>query len=57
MPHSLNIISSVLSSTIRRWRGTAGSKTVQQPPQLPILYDCEDDAECRLVCEATATEY
>ncbi len=52
MPHSLNIISSVLSSTIRRWRGTAGSKTVQQPPQLPILYDCEDDAECRLVREA-----
>lgn len=52
MSHTLNIVSSVLSSTARRWRGTTGSKTVQQPGQLPILFDCEDDPECRLVREA-----
>ncbi len=52
MPHTLNIVSSVLSSTARRWRGTTGSKSVQQPAQLPILFDCEDDPECRLVREA-----
>ncbi|MDO9180627.1 MAG: glutathione S-transferase N-terminal domain-containing protein [Agitococcus sp.] len=52
MPHSVNIVTSVLSSTIRRWRGASGSKTVQQPAKLIELYDCEDDAECRLVREA-----
>lgn len=52
MPHTLNIVSSVLSSTLRSWRGAAGSKTIQQPPQLPILFDSEDNPECRLVREA-----
>lgn len=52
MPHTLNILSSVVTSTLRRWRGTTGSKTVQQPAQLPVLFDREDDAECRLVREA-----
>lgn len=50
--HSLNILSSVLSSTLRSWRGTTGSKNVKQPPQLPILFNDENDAQCRLVREA-----
>ncbi len=52
MPYTLNILSSVFSSTVRRWRGSSASKTVQQPAKLPILFDCEDNAECRLVREA-----
>ena len=39
MPHSVNIVTSVLSSTIRRWRGASGSKAVQQPAKLIELYD------------------
>lgn len=52
MIHSLNIISSVLSSTLRSWHGSAGSKSVKQPPQTPILFDNENNPECRLVREA-----
>ncbi len=52
MLHTLNILSSVLSSTARRWRGASGSKVVQQPAKLLTLFDCEDNAECRLVREA-----
>ncbi|MDO8329216.1 MAG: glutathione S-transferase N-terminal domain-containing protein [Fluviicoccus sp.] len=50
--HLLNIVSSVVSSTLRGWHGSAGSKQVVQPSQRPILFDREDDAECRLVREA-----
>lgn len=52
MKHSLNIISSVLSSTLRSWHGSAGSKSVKQPPQMLILFDNENNPECRLVREA-----
>ncbi len=52
MFHHLNIFSSVVASTVRGWRGSKGSKTTQQPVQLPILFDSEDNAECRLVREA-----
>jgi len=52
MIHSLNIISSVLSSTLRSWHGSAGSKSVKQPPKTPILFDNENNPECRLVREA-----
>ena len=52
MKHSLNIISSVLSSTLRSWHGSAGSKSVKQPPKTPILFDNENNPECRLVREA-----
>lgn len=48
----LDLATSVVSSTLRGWRGSAGSKRVVQPPQLPVLFDREDDAECRLVREA-----
>jgi glutathione S-transferase len=50
--HLLNIASSVVASTLRGWHGSAGSKQVAQPPQLPQLFDREDDPECRLVREA-----
>ena len=52
MKHSLNIISSVVSSTLRQWHGSAGSKSVKQPPQMLILFDNENNPECRLVREA-----
>ncbi|PTQ89416.1 glutathione S-transferase N-terminal domain-containing protein [Agitococcus lubricus] len=52
MLHHLNILSSVVSSTLRGWRGASGSKHIQQPVLTPMLFDAEDDAECRLVREA-----
>ena len=52
MFHHLNILSSVVASTVRSWRGAKSSKTNQQPPLLPILFDSEDNPECRLVREA-----
>lgn len=48
----LDLASSVISSTLRGWRGASGSKKVTQPTQLPELFDREDDAESRLVREA-----
>ncbi len=50
--HLLNIVSSVVASTMRGWHGASGSKQVRQPAQLPVLFDREDDPECRLVREA-----
>lgn len=52
MLHSVNILSSVLASTVRNWRGASSSKANVQPPELPILFDSEDNPECRLVREA-----
>ena len=52
MSHTTNILSSVLASTLRGWRGSAGSQLVRQPAKLPELFDREDDPECRLVREA-----
>lgn len=43
---------SVLASTLRGWRGASASRTVQQPPLLPELYDREGCAYCRFVREA-----
>lgn len=56
MSFSLNraksVGSSVLASTLRGWRGASASRTVQQPVQLPELYDREGCAHCRFVREA-----
>ena len=56
MSFSLNraksVGSSVLASTLRGWRGASASRTVQQPAQLPELYDREGCAHCRFVREA-----
>jgi len=51
MRHLVNIINSTVASSIRGWRGTSGSKSVQQPEQPLFLFDREGDAECRLVRE------
>ena len=50
--HILNISNSVLASSLRGWRGTKASRTVQQPALLPEIYDQEGNPECRLVREA-----
>lgn len=47
-----NILSSTLASSLRLWRGTWGKLPAQDPKKLLVLYDREDDAECRLVREA-----
>lgn len=52
MNHLLDVLLSTASSTLRGWRGTSGSKTVEQPKRALMLFDREDDAECRLVREA-----
>ena len=44
--------SSVLASTLRGWRGSSASRSVQQPPLLPELFDREGCAHCRFVREA-----
>lgn len=49
---ALDVTSSVLASTLRGWRGSMASRTVQQPPELPELYDQEGCPVCRLVREA-----
>jgi glutathione S-transferase len=52
MNRAMDVTSSVLASTLRRWRGTTASKKVAMPEQRPVLFDREGDAECRLVREA-----
>lgn len=52
MNHTLNIISSTFASTLRGWRGTSGSKTVEQPASPLVIYDREGCPDCRLVREA-----
>lgn len=52
MNHLFDVLLSTASSTLRGWRGTSGSKTVEQPKRALMLFDREDDAECRLVREA-----
>lgn len=50
--HQLNILGSVVSSTLGKWRGSAAIKGVTQP-KLPLkLYDIEASPYCRLVREA-----
>ena len=50
--HTLDVINSSLASTLRRWRGTTGSKKTVQPAKLPEIYDREGCPRCRLVREA-----
>ena len=44
--------SSVLASTLRNWRGTNASRSVEPPPALLELFDREGCAHCRFVREA-----
>lgn len=50
--HQLNVLGSVLSSTLGKWRGSAALKGVAQPAQTLKLYDIEGSPYCRLVREA-----
>lgn len=50
--HQLNVLSSVVSSTLGKWRGSAALKGVTQPPLRLKLYDIEASPYCRLVREA-----
>lgn len=50
--HQLNVVSSVLSSTLGKWRGSAAIKGVTQPKKPLRLYDIEASPYCRLVREA-----
>lgn len=52
MNRTWDVTSSVIASTLMGWRGSMGSRTVQQPEQLPELYDREGCPHCRLVREA-----
>lgn len=52
MSRMYDVSSSVLASTLRSWRGSAGSKTVVQPQKPIKLYDRENCPKCRLVREA-----
>lgn len=50
--HQLNVLGSVVSSTLGKWRGSAAIKGAKQP-NLPLkLYDIEASPYCRLVREA-----
>jgi glutathione S-transferase len=46
------VTTSVVASTLRGWRGASASRVIEQPPQLPEIYDREGCAHCRFVREA-----
>jgi glutathione S-transferase len=50
--HQLNILGSVVSSTLGKWRGSAAMKGVTQPARPLKLFDIEASPYCRLVREA-----
>lgn len=50
--HQINILGSVVSSTLGKWRGSAAIKGVTQPKKPLKLYDIEASPYCRLVREA-----
>ena len=52
MNQLLNVTTSLLASTYRCWQGTVADKTTKQPSQTLMLFDQENDAECRQVREA-----
>ncbi len=52
MKDTIDILASIGASSIRSWKGTSASKTVQQPPKNLILFDQEASPDCRFVREA-----
>lgn len=52
MSHSVNVITSILASSVRSWRGTTTKIETVVPPKLITLYDREGCPDCRLVREA-----
>jgi len=52
MTHSINVLTSILASSVRSWRGTSTKRKTLQPEQLVTLYDREGCPDCRFVREA-----
>lgn len=50
--HQLNVLGSVLSSTLGKWRGSMVVRGARQPAKPLKLYDIEASPYCRLVREA-----
>lgn len=50
-PPAATLVSSVLASTARGWRGTQVLKRSKVPAQLLVVYDRENDPHCRLLRE------
>lgn len=46
-----SLIRSVLASTVRGWRGTQVLRRAVTPTQMLVVYDRENDAQCRLLRE------
>lgn len=52
MKDTIELLTSIGSSTLRSWRGTSASRSVIQPEKNLVLFDRESCAECRFVREA-----
>ena len=52
MGHSVDVLTSVLASTVRSWRGTSTKRKTPEPEKLLTLYDREGCPDCRFVREA-----
>jgi glutathione S-transferase len=52
MSHTLDVLNSTLTSTLRLWRGTNARGSAKQPAKLLHLYEFEACPFCRLVREA-----
>jgi hypothetical protein len=51
-PSSVNLISSSIASTLRLWNGTWGDLPAKVQQHEIVLFDREDDSDCRQVREA-----
>lgn len=52
MKNTIDLLTSIGASSIRSWRGTSASKSVEQPHENIILFDQEACPNCRFVREA-----
>jgi Glutathione S-transferase, N-terminal domain len=50
-PPSITLLRSVLASTVRGWRGTQVMRQAKAPAQLLVVFDRENDPQCRLLRE------
>lgn len=52
MGHTADVLTSILASTVRSWRGTSTKRKTPEPEKLLTLYDREGCPDCRFVREA-----
>jgi hypothetical protein len=50
-PPPASLLRSLLASTARAWRGTQVLRPAKAPAQLPVVFDRENDPDCRLLRE------